>query len=65
MGATTGTIINMISMKSIKNPATKIKINEVISLIKPVSKNTKITDNDLVDLLQYCELLSELELANA
>jgi hypothetical protein len=48
-----------------KNPATKIKINEVISLIKPVSKNTKITDNDLVDLLQYCELLSELELANA
>jgi hypothetical protein len=51
--------------KSTSNPVTQIKINEIVSLIKPVTKTTKITDDDLVNLLQYCELLSELELANA
>jgi hypothetical protein len=48
-----------------RNDVTKIKINEIISLIKPVNKTTKITTENLVDLLQYCELLTELELANA
>jgi len=48
-----------------KDPVTKIKINEVTSLIKPVDKNYKVTDNDLVDLLQYCDLLMELEVVNA
>ena len=48
-----------------KDPVTKIKINEIISLIKPVDKNYKVTDNDLVDLLQYCDLLTELETVNA
>jgi hypothetical protein len=27
-------------------------------------KNTKITDNDLVDLLQYYDLINELETVN-
>ena len=48
-----------------KDPVTKIKINEITSLIKPVDKNYKVTDNDLVDLLQYCDLLTELETVNA
>jgi hypothetical protein len=48
-----------------KNNVIKIKINEIISLIRPVNKTTKITTENLVDLLQYCELLTELELANA
>jgi hypothetical protein len=47
-----------------KNPVTKIKINEVISLVTPPSKNAKITDNDLVDLLQYYDLINELETVN-
>jgi hypothetical protein len=47
-----------------QDPTTKIKINEIISLIKPIDKITKITTENLVDLLQYCELLSELETAN-
>jgi hypothetical protein len=51
--------------KKTKDPVTKIKISEIISLIKPVDKNYKITDNDLVDLLQYCDLLTELEVVNA
>jgi hypothetical protein len=47
-----------------KNPATKIKINEIISIIQPPAKNVKLTDNDLVDLLQYCDLINELETVN-
>jgi hypothetical protein len=47
-----------------KNPATKIKINEIISIIQPPAKNSKLTDNDLVDLLQYCDLINELETVN-
>jgi hypothetical protein len=47
-----------------KDPVTKIKLNEVISLIKPVDKTHKVTDDDLVNLLQYCDLLTELEVVN-
>jgi hypothetical protein len=50
--------------KNTKNPVTKIKINEIISVINPPAKNAKITDNDLVDLLQYCDLINELETVN-
>lgn len=50
--------------KKTKNQVTKIKINEIISLINPPSKNAKITDDDLVDLLQYCDLINELETVN-
>jgi hypothetical protein len=47
-----------------KDPVTKIKLNEVISMIKSVDKNYKVTDDDLVNLLQYCDLLTELEVVN-
>ncbi len=50
--------------KKTKNPVTQIKINEIISIIQPPAKNAKITDNDLVDLLQYCDLINELEAVN-
>lgn len=50
--------------KKTNNPATKIKINEIISVIQPPAKNAKLTDNDLVDLLQYCDLINELEAVN-
>jgi len=50
--------------KKTKNKVTKIKINEIISIINPPLKNAKITDNDLVDLLQYYDLINELETAN-
>jgi hypothetical protein len=51
--------------KKTKDPVTKIKLNEVISLIQPLSKTQKISDNDLVNLLQFCDLLTELEVVNA
>jgi len=47
-----------------KNEVTKIKITEIVSLIKPPTKTSKISDNDLVDLLQYYDLINELETAN-
>lgn len=47
-----------------KNEVTKIKINEIISIITPPAKNVKVTDNDLVDLLQYYDLINELETVN-
>jgi len=50
--------------KNTKSKVTKIKINEIVSLIKVPSKNYKLKDKDLVDLLQYCDLIDELETAN-
>lgn len=50
--------------KKTQNKVTKIKIEEIISVIQPPAKNAKITDNDLVDLLQYCDLVNELEAVN-
>jgi len=50
--------------KRTKNKATQIKINEIINIIDTPSKNARITDNDLVDLLQYYDLINELETIN-
>jgi len=50
--------------KKTKNQATKIKIDEILTVINPPAKNAKITDNDLVDLLQYYDLINELETVN-
>tara|TARA_R110002126_G_scaffold8441_3_gene39997 strand:+ start:1825 stop:2688 length:864 start_codon:yes stop_codon:yes gene_type:complete len=50
--------------KNVIDKVTKIKINEIISLIAPSTKNSKITDDHLVNLLQYCDLVKELKLAN-
>jgi hypothetical protein len=47
-----------------KNKTTQIKINEIINIIQIPAKTAKITDNDLVDLLQYYDLINELETVN-
>ena len=39
----------------------RIKLDEVSKLIKPISKKSKITDNHLVNLMQYYELVNELK----
>jgi hypothetical protein len=54
------TILN----KKTKNQVTKIKINEIISILEPPTKNTKVTDDNLIDLLQYYDLINELETVN-
>jgi len=50
--------------KNTTDPITKIKIDEVVSLISPLGKNEKVTDDHLINLLQYCDLLTELETVN-
>lgn len=51
--------ISEISLK-INDPATKIKINEVVKYIGEIDKNTPIKNDNMVNLLQYHELLEEL-----
>jgi hypothetical protein len=48
-------------ISKIEDKATKIKLEEVTKLIKEIDKNQKIDEDNLVDLLQYYELLEELQ----
>ena len=49
---------------NIKDKATKIKITEVAKLLSEIDKNTKVDSDNLVDLLQYYELVKEIQVAN-
>ena len=44
----------------VTNKATKIKLQEIKNIINPLDKTSKIGNDDLVNLLQYYELLDEL-----
>ena len=46
--------------KKVTDKAVQIKINEVINILPSMDKNHKIKNDDLVNLLQYYELLEEL-----
>jgi hypothetical protein len=50
--------------KNIKDKATKIKITEIAKMLTELSKTDKVSDDNLVDLLQYYELVKEIKLAN-
>jgi len=50
--------------KSIKDKAIKIKINEVSKYLVELDKSSKITNDNLVDLLQYYELIKEIKVSN-
>lgn len=54
------TILN----KSTKNQVTKIKLNEVINIMNKLSKTDKINDDNMLNLLQNCELINELRKVN-
>ena len=45
----------------VKDKVVKIKLDEVSKIIKPLSKKEKITDNHLVSLMQYYDLVKELK----
>jgi|SRR6056300_469394 len=44
----------------VRDDIAKIKLDEVSRMIVPISKQAKVTDNHLVNLLQYYELVNEL-----
>lgn len=50
--------------KNIKDKATQIKIQEVAKYLVEIDKTTKVSNNNLVDLLQYYELVKEIKVAN-
>ena len=50
--------------KKVKDKATKIKIQEVAKYLVELDKTTKVSNNNLVDLLQYYELVKEIKVAN-
>ena len=47
--------------KAISDKAVEIKVNEVANILTPLSKTSNVGDDDLINLLQYCELLHELK----
>ena len=47
-------------IKNVEDKATKIKLTEVIKLLKELDKNSKINNDDLINLLQYYQLTEEL-----
>ncbi len=47
--------------KKVKDQVVNIKLNEVISLIKPIEKTTNVKDEDIIGLLQYLQLAKELQ----
>jgi hypothetical protein len=50
--------------KKTKNQVTKIKINEVSTFLVKLDKNDKVNNDHIVNLLQYCDLLEELQQVN-
>ena len=49
--------------KSVTDRAIQIKINEVTNILPNLGKNDKVTDDHLINLLQYYQLVEELEKA--
>jgi hypothetical protein len=50
--------------KNIKDKATQIKIIEVAKYLVELDKTAKVDNNNLVDLLQYYELIKEIKVTN-
>ncbi len=50
--------------KIIKDKATQIKITEVTKYLTELDKTAKVNNDNLVDLLQYYELVKEIKVAN-
>ena len=51
-------------VKQVDDKTTQIKLNEVISLIKPISNKSSVKDDHLVTLLQYQQLAEEIKTVN-
>ena len=47
--------------KKITNPAIQIKVNEVVNILPSLNKMDKVGDDQLINLLQYYQLIEELE----
>jgi hypothetical protein len=50
-----------VEVNSIKDKATKIKVVEVSKMLNELDKNSRVNTDNLVDLLQYYELVKEIK----
>ena len=50
--------------KTVKDKATQIKIQEVVKILPTIDKTSKVKDDDLINLLQYYDLIEELKTTN-
>ena len=50
--------------KTVKDKATQIKIQEVVKILPTMDKTSKVKDDDLINLLQYYDLIEELKTTN-
>jgi Asp-tRNA(Asn)/Glu-tRNA(Gln) amidotransferase B subunit len=48
-------------VEKVEDNTIKIKINEVVNLIKPLDKNQSVKDEDIITLLTYHQLVAELK----
>ena len=48
---------------SVTNPAIQVKIKEVVNILPTLGKTDKAGDDQLINLLQYYQLIEELEIA--
>jgi len=54
--------ISLTEMKeNINDPVTCIKLKELISIISPIGKNDPVKDDDILNLLQFYELIQEIK----
>ena len=51
-------------VKQVDDKTTEIKLNEVITLIKPISAKSSVKDEHLIALLQYQQLAEEIKRVN-
>jgi hypothetical protein len=47
--------------KTVSDKTVQIKINEVVNILKPLEKNQNVKDDNIIALLQFHQLISELK----
>ena len=47
--------------KTVADKTVQIKLNEVVNLLKPLDKNQNVKDDNIIALLQFHQLISELK----
>lgn len=50
--------------QGVKNKAVQIKLVEINKLLNPLNKISRVNNDDLINLLQYCQLIEELQKIN-
>ena len=47
--------------ENVDNPVTKIKIDELLNYLKPIDKNQKVKEDNLIAIMECYDLIKELK----